>query len=168
MRVLLALAQVPRVLELDLAQSVQRRHIPTGLGQHRIQPLPLLRGFDKAHPSRTRGEQQRAQRQRHGVMRHVRFTNRPAQQRFEVAARHIQLHRHRLVLDQRSNSAQQIKALFQGRAHLGPIRPARRNRHLGGGAVGSQTGLTHPGGDFGGKELGADAQRRQRRPSGQR
>ena len=95
-----------------------------------LQPLPLLRGFDKAHPPGACGEQQRAQRQRGGVMRHVGLTDWPAQERLEVAAGHIQLHRHRLVLDERTNAAQQIEALLQCRPDFRPVRPARGYCHL--------------------------------------
>ena len=84
--VFLALAQVARVLELDLAQGAQRRHIPASLRKQGFQPVALLRGFHQSNAPGARGEQQRTQRHRGRVMRHVRFADGPAQERFEVAA----------------------------------------------------------------------------------
>ena len=51
-------------------------------------------------------------------------------------------------------------------ADFRPVRSAGRNRDLGGGTVNSQSGHACPGGGFGGQQLGAGAQRRQRRAGG--
>ena len=100
-------------------------------------------------------------------MRHVDLAHGPAEQRLDAVAGQIELHRHRLVLDQRPDAAEQIKAFLQRRADFRPIRPARHNGDLGSGTVGLERGLPGRGG-LDGQQLGAGVQRRQRRPDSQR
>ena len=158
-RVFLALAQVARVLELDLAQGGQRRHVPARLCQHGLQPVKLLRGFDEAHPPGADGEQQRAQRQRRSVVGHVRFADLPTKERFEVTSSQVQLHGDGLVLDERADAAEQVKTLRQRREDFRPISAAGCNCHFGGGAVGPGYGLNGSAVSVGGQQAGNDAQK---------
>src|ERR1035441_821978 len=53
-------------------------------------------------------------------MSRVHFADGTAKQRLGAVSGHVQLHRHGLVLDQRSDTAEQIKTFLQRRAHFRP------------------------------------------------
>lgn len=131
MGVLLVPAQVAGVLPFDVAERLERLHVPATLDDRLFEEFDALVGFDEPNSARAGLKKKLGEGERRVRVGHVRVADRSVEHVGKLGSGEVDLHRHRFAADQSTDAPKEVERLGQAGVDFGVESAAPHDGDLG-------------------------------------